>query len=125
MYFEGPCACGRNSLRLSPILGRRKQMIKFKGTTLYPSAIFDMLNDMREVQEYVVEVQSNEVGLDEVILYLVATDDTAENDHKIRAYLQAKLRVSPFIKYISVEEVKRMQFPEVSRKAIKFIDKRK
>ncbi len=124
MYFDEPCACGRNSIRLSPILGRKKQMIKFKGTTLYPSAIFDMLNDMKEVHDYVVEVQSNEVGLDEVVLYLVTADDTQENDHKIRAYLQARLRVSPFIKYISAEEIKRMQFPEVSRKAIKFIDKR-
>lgn len=125
MYFDEPCSCGRNSLRLSPILGRKKQMIKFKGTTLYPSAIFDMLNDMKEVQDYVVEVQSNEVGLDEVVIYLVTADNTTENDHKIRAYLQARLRVSPFIKYISAEEIKRMQFPEVSRKAIKFIDRRK
>jgi phenylacetate-CoA ligase len=33
MYFDEPCACGRTSLRLSSILGRKKQMIKFKGTT--------------------------------------------------------------------------------------------
>jgi len=125
IYFDEPCACGRNSVRLSPILGRKKQMIKFKGTTLYPSAIFDILNDMREIQEYVVEVQSNDVGLDEVIIYIVAAEDTTENDHKIRAYLQAKLRVSPIIKCLSAGEIKHMQFPEVSRKAIKFIDNRK
>ena len=124
VYFDEPCACGRNSIRLSPLLGRKKQMIKFKGTTLYPSAIFDMLNDMKEIQDYIVEIHSNELGLDEVLLYLVAADDTTENDHKIRAYLQAKLRVSPFIKYVSMEEIKRIQFPEASRKAIKFIDNR-
>jgi phenylacetate-CoA ligase len=124
MYFDEQCTCGRNSIRLSPILGRKKQMIKFKGTTLYPSAIFDILNDMKEIHDYVVEVQNNEVGLDEVILYLVMTDDTIENDHKIRAYLQARLRVSPIIKYLSEEEIRRMQSPDISRKAIKFIDKR-
>ncbi|MEP6673984.1 MAG: AMP-binding protein [Ferruginibacter sp.] len=124
MYWDEPCGCGRNSMRLSPVIGRKKQMIKFKGTTLYPAAIFDMLNDMKEVTDYVIEVQSNELGLDEVILYLVATENTEENDHKIRAYLQARLRVSPFIKYITPQEMKQMQFPEVSRKAIKFIDKR-
>jgi len=125
MYFDEPCACGRNSIRLSPILGRKAQMIKFKGTTLYPSAIFDILNDMKEVHDYVVEVQSNDVGLDEIIIHLVAVADTTENDHKIRANLQARLRVSPFVKYISADEMKRMQFPEASRKPIKFIDNRK
>lgn len=39
MYFNEPCICGRNTLRLSPVIGRKKQMIKFKGTTIYPSAL--------------------------------------------------------------------------------------
>jgi phenylacetate-CoA ligase len=124
MYLDEPCGCGRNSIRLSPILGRKNQLIKFKGTTLYPSAIFDILNEMKEIHDYIVEVQNNEVGLDEVILYLAVAGDSIENDHKIRAYLQARLRVSPFIKYLSAEEIKKMQSPDLSRKAIKFIDKR-
>lgn len=124
MYFDEPCACGRNTLRLSPILGRKKQMIKFKGTTLYPSALFDLLNDMNEIVEYVVEVSSNEVGLDEVLLYVVPVNKTEENDHKIRAYLQAKLRVTPFVKYVTAEEMQKMQFKEASRKPVKFVDKR-
>jgi len=124
MYFDEPCGCGRNTLRLSPVLGRKKQMIKFKGTTLYPSALFDMLNDMNQVLDYVIEVSTNEVGLDEVLLHIVPASNTEENDHKIRAYLQAKLRVTPFIKYITAAEMQKMQFVETSRKPIKFIDKR-
>src|SRR5665213_3982284 len=49
MYYNEPCACGRTSLRLSSIIGRKKQMIKFKGTTLYPPALFDLLNEMDEI----------------------------------------------------------------------------
>lgn len=124
MYFDEPCACGRNTLRLSPVLGRKKQMIKFKGTTLYPSALFDMLNDMNQVLDYVVEVSTNDVGLDEVLLHIVPASNTDENDHKIRAYLQAKLRVTPFIKYVTAPEMQKIQFVETSRKPIKFIDKR-
>ena len=124
MYFDEQCTCGRTSIRLSPVLGRKKQMIKFKGTTLYPSAIFDLLSGMKEILDYVVEVQNNEFGLDEVMLYLVIAEDTSENDHKIRAYLQARLRVSPFIKYVSAEQIQRMQFPDINRKPNKFIDKR-
>jgi len=119
-----PCACGRNTLRLSPIVGRKKQMIKFKGTTLYPPALFDLLNEMEEVKDYVVEIYPNEIGMDEVLLYLLPANNSEECDHKIRAYLQARLRVSPSIKYILKEEMIKMQFPESSRKPVKFIDRR-
>jgi len=124
MYFDEPCACGRTSLRLSSILGRKKQMIKFKGTTLYPPALFDLLNEREEILDYVVEVSSNDVDLDQVTLYVVPAEDSEECDHRIRSYLQARLRVSPHIKYVTAEEIQKMQFNEANRKAVKFIDKR-
>ncbi|WP_214070910.1 AMP-binding protein [Mucilaginibacter sp. dw_454] len=124
MYFDEPCACGRNTLRLSPIIGRKKQMIKFKGTTLYPPAMFDLLNEMEEVLDYVVEVYSNEIGMDEVLLHLLPLDNSKASDNRIRAYLQARLRVSPHVSYVSAEQIQKMQFPEGMRKPVKFIDKR-
>lgn len=124
MYNDEPCACGRTSLRLSPIIGRKKQMIKFKGTTLYPPAMFDLLNEMEEVLDYVVEVYSNDIGMDEVLLHLLPQDDSKACDNRIRAYLQARLRVSPHVNYITAEQLQKMQFPEAVRKAVKFIDKR-
>lgn len=124
LAYSDPCKCGRNTLRLSPVIGRKKQMIKFKGTTLFAPALFELLNGMVEVKEYVAEVYSNEIGTDEVLLYLIPIRNTEECDHQIRAYLQAKLRVSPHIKYILPEEMQKLQFPETSRKPVKFIDKR-
>jgi len=124
MYMDEPCACGRTTLRLSPLMGRKKQMIKFKGTTLYPPALFDLLNEREEILDFVVEVYSNEIGLDQVSLYLVPADNSEECDHRIRAYLQARLRVSPHIKYVTAEEILKIQFSDASRKIIKFIDSR-
>jgi len=124
MYFDEPCACGRTSLRLSSIMGRKKQMIKFKGTTLYPPALFDLLNEREEILDFVIEVSSNEIGLDQVLMHIVPSDLSEEVDHRIRAYLQARLRVSPHIKYVTAEVIQKMQFSEASRKAIKFVDKR-
>jgi len=122
---DQPCACGRHTLRLLPIEGRKQQMLKFKGTTLYPPALFELLNGLDEVREYVVEAYSNDLGLDEVRLYLLPTQLSDEADRKIRAYLQANLRVSPPITYVSADQIQRMQFPEGGRKAVKFLDKRK
>ena len=124
MYMDEPCSCGRNTLRLSPVLGRKKQMIKYKGTTLYPPALFDLLNEMEEVLEYAAEVYSNDIGMDEVLLHILPANNKVETDHRIRAYLQAKLRVSPHVKYITAAEMQQIQFPEGSRKPVKFIDKR-
>lgn len=124
MYDDTPCACGRNSLRLSPVVGRKKQMIKFKGTTLYPPALFDLLHEMEDVIDYVAEVYSNEMGTDEVLIYIVPVDYSETCNRKIRANLQARLRVSPHIKYITEEEIKKIQMPEGVRKIIRFIDRR-
>lgn len=124
MYFEDPCSCGRHTMRLSPVIGRKKQMIKFKGTTLFAPALFDLLNGMSEVKDYVAEVYSNEIGTDEVLLYLLPASYSEACDHKIRAYLQARLRVTPHIKYVTGAEMKDMQFPESVRKPVKFIDRR-
>jgi len=124
MQFMEKCGCGRTTMRLSPIIGRKKQMIKFKGTTLYPPALFDILNEMEEIKEYVAEVYSNEIGMDEVLLHLVPVNGAEETDRKIRAYIQARLRVSPHIHYVSMEEINKLQFVETNRKPLKFIDRR-
>jgi phenylacetate-CoA ligase len=124
VYDDSPCACGRNTLRLSPIVGRKKQMIKYKGTTLYPPALFDILNEMEDVIDFVAEVYSNEIGTDEVLIHILPGDLTEECNRKIRANLQARLRVIPHIKYLTAEEIQKLQMPEAGRKIIKFIDRR-
>ena len=124
LHFADKCDCGRTTIRISPIIGRKKQMIKFKGTTLYPPALFDILNEMEEIKEYVAEVYSNEIGMDEVLLHLLPINHSDETDRKIRAYIQARLRVSPHINYVTFEEISKLQFVETSRKPVKFIDRR-
>ena len=123
-YDDSPCSCGRNTLRLSPVIGRKKQMIKLKGTTIYPPALFDLLNAIPEIKDYVTEVYLNELGLDEVVLYITPTELTEATDRSIKARLQGALRVIPEIKYLPAEAIHRMQFPDGGRKAIKFSDKR-
>jgi phenylacetate-CoA ligase len=79
---------------------------------------------MEDVIDFVAEVYSNEMGTDEVLIYILPVNFTEECNRKIRANLQARLRVSPHIKYITAEEIKKIQMPETGRKIIKFIDRR-
>lgn len=123
-YYDSPCSCGRHSRRLSSVLGRTQQMIKYKGTTIYPPAIFDILNDIPFIEDYVVEVFTNELQLDELRLHLHTSlaDDECEN--KLRPIMQSRLRVMPLLRFHPAATIQQMQFPAHSRKQVKFIDNR-
>ncbi|MHB1923031.1 MAG: phenylacetate--CoA ligase family protein, partial [Chitinophagaceae bacterium] len=125
MYFTEPCPCGRKSLRLSPVIGRKQQMLKYKGTTFYPPALFDLLNEMEEVLDFVVEVYSDELGLDEVLINLHTTCQNDSFDQKIKTILHSRLRVCPLIKYKSESEIQGIQYSERGGKPRKFVDHRK
>ncbi len=124
-YFNEPCACGRHTIRLSPVAGRKQQMIKYKGTTLYPPAVFELLNQVREIKEYVVEVASDAMGMDELVLHINTPLSVDECEQKLKPFLQSRLRVMPLIAYHSHTEIMEMIFPMGSRKAVKFLDNRK
>jgi len=123
-FYDSRCSCGRHSRRLSPVLGRKLQMIKYKGTTLYPPAIFDILNNITFIKEYAVEVFTNELGMDELRLHLHTLLPIDDCEIKIKPILQSKLRVVPLLHFHSGSEMQLIQFPPGSRKQVKFIDKR-
>jgi phenylacetate-CoA ligase len=123
-YYETRCSCGRESRRLSPVLGRKQQMIKYKGTTIYPPAIFDMLNNVPFIKEYAVEVFTNELGTDELKLHLHSELPVDDCERQLRPLLQSKLRVAPIMHFHSSAEMQQMQFPAATRKQVKFIDNR-
>lgn len=64
--YPEPCRCGRNTLRLSPVIGRKGQMIKYKGTTLYPPALFDILDNVPYLENYIVELSNDENDKDRI-----------------------------------------------------------
>ncbi len=122
--YEAPCACGRSTFRISPVLGRKNQMIKLKGTTLYPPALIDLLNEITEVTEYQIVASKNELETDEITLYLACNEPDEATKTRIGKKIQAHLRVLPEIHFHPHHEITAMQFPENNRKAIRFLDKR-
>jgi len=124
MYIT-PCKCGRNTPRISPIMGRKQQMIKFKGTTLYPPAIFEILNAQKDIKDYLVEVTTNELGTDDILIHIAASEETEKLTASLKSYLHASLRVRPEIKFSAIEEIQKQQVNAIGRKLSKFIDKRK
>ncbi len=123
-HYTEPCACGRNTMRLSSILGRKGQMIKFKGTTLYPPALYDILDNIPGVVNYVVEVYTNDLGTDEILIRVGSTDHSEEFSKRIKDLFRSRVRVAPSIVFESAEYISKIQMPGMSRKTVKFIDLR-
>lgn len=122
-HYE-PCKCGRNTMRLGPVIGRKQQMIKYKGTTLYPPAMNDILNDFDGILCYQIVIQSNEIGLDEIIIKLSAEISGENFENEVRDHFRAKLRVSPKIEMVDFDILSKIVFNPNSRKPINFVDLR-
>ena len=122
--YKEPCNCGRNSLRLSPVIGRKKQMVKYKGTTLYPPAMYDLLNDFDAVKNYIIEISHNKIGTDEILIKVGSEINSNDLLSRIKDHFRAKLRVLPKIEFHDIAEINKLKFPKMSRKPVLFIDKR-
>tara|TARA_B110000261_G_scaffold134137_1_gene151207 strand:- start:659 stop:1957 length:1299 start_codon:yes stop_codon:yes gene_type:complete len=122
-YYE-PCECGRTTLRLGPVKGRKKQMIKYKGTTLFPLAIENIMNYFTEIDSFIIEVSYNDIGTDEILIKLSSTSKSNELLQNIKTHFRSKLRVVPELEFHEKSYVDKLRFSKISRKPIKFIDKR-
>jgi len=122
-HYE-PCRCGRNTMRLGPVVGRKQQMIKYKGTTLYPPAMNDILNDFDGILCHQIVIRSSEIGLDEIIIKLSTETENDTFISEVRDHFRAKLRVSPKIEIVDFEVLSKVVFNPNSRKPITFVDLR-
>lgn len=121
-YYEEPCKCGRNTIRLSPVTGRKNQMIKYKGTTLFPPAIYDAISSVPEVKDYIVEVIKDQFDNDEVMLHIVQHGNLDAVEPRLKAALQTWLRVVPALNFVSSQHLQSMR-PAESRKPVMIIFK--
>jgi phenylacetate-CoA ligase len=117
------CACGRTTKRLGPILGRKHQMLKFKGTTIFPNSVISALEGSKYYDCGYVEVQKNEDGTDHVILHVAVNSPV--DCRVIEEELRAKVRVVPEISIEPKNVVEEVVFqPEKKRKRVIFLDSR-
>jgi phenylacetate-CoA ligase len=118
------CLCGRNSAKLGPILGRRQQMMKIRGTSFYPQSVQAVLDELPQVKEYYLKVQSNEALSDHLTLYVALAGDPSQANDVLQV-LQARLRVKPELTIVPIEEVRKVVYNPEFRKPIRFLDERK
>lgn len=118
------CGCGRTTMRLGPVVGRKQHMIKYRGTTLYPPALNDILNGFDGITVYQIVIRTNDIGTDEIIVKISTEQDCEELLSEVKDRFRAKLRVSPRIEIFPADELTALVYNPKSRKPIHFLDLR-
>ena len=115
------CDCGRTTPRIAPILGRKNEMLKYKGTTIFPNAILSAIEDVDEYYAGFVEAHENADKTDRIILYLAAKGKDFSLK-RIKDKLKSHVRVVPEIKILSKEKIDCKIYVQGKRKRITFYD---
>jgi phenylacetate-CoA ligase len=88
----GVCPCGRNSVRIGPILGRTNEIIKTKsGALVYPLTITNALDEMDEINDYVVILENDDAQSDRLSIHVATKPSAIE---KIANHVRTAAQVS-------------------------------
>jgi phenylacetate-CoA ligase len=119
-----PCPCGRNTYRMGPVRGRKAQMLKVRGTTVYPTAIFAALQSMDGIRNFCLEVYQD-YELSDRIRVLVGLDDgTRLTAEEISDRIRGRVRVKPEVVIAAVDQIQKRIVVEGRRKPVLVFDYR-
>ena len=118
-FYGDNCECGRKSLRISTPIGRKKQMIKLKGTTIYPQQIINVLTAFGSLEVFIIEARLNETGNDEVIIKI---PKNFQEVSELQEHIQAGLKVKVKLEQVAKAKIEELKFPKESRKPKIFHD---
>lgn len=120
-YYTDPCSCGRKTPRLGPVIGRKQQMLKFKGTTIFPAAIFEVLDHFKFITLYQVIVTTNEFRNNHIEILLSEDEISSDQLKIIQSQCKIKLKVTPQINLIGHNKLEQLIYPDDSRKPKKIL----
>lgn len=117
--YREPCKCGLKTPRLGPIVGRKNQKLKFKGTSLFPSTLQAVLEESGVEKFVIVARKENELS-DSIEVIVSGTAKIPA----LREALQARAKITPHIRRASMAEIEKLQLPPEARKRRTFVDLR-
>lgn len=122
--YTDPCPCGRTTPRLGPILGRKRQLLKVRGSSLFPSAIADCLNGVPEVRDYAIIAHREHDLSDRIELHVCLTKSSSAIRERLALTVRALLKVQPKIIFSGISAIRELQSAANPRKPARFIDQR-
>lgn len=117
-----PCKCGRKTPRLGPVVGRKYQMIKVKGTTCYPPALFNVLDNIPQISHYQIEISHDELGNDQLLVRYAVSEDISKK--LLVEHFKSGIRLTPQLELMSAQDLVPLIHQPSSRKPVKLVDLR-
>ena len=121
---RAPCRCGRNTPRIGPVVGRKNQKLKLKGTTVFPSALKTILDATPEIASYAIIARRENNLADAVEVKIACAGDAAKISAALKERFQGEAKVAPQITAASAAEIEKLQLPDGARKRRYFVDLR-
>jgi phenylacetate-CoA ligase len=121
--YRTSCACGDRSPRLGPIIGRKNQMIKYKGTTIFPNSIFEIFDGIPEVTCYKVEISKDYLGNDAITILLEKKIEFSGKLTDIVEECRSRLRVVPHFVFLENDYLRSQVYKSNIRKPEKIVFK--
>lgn len=94
---DGPCQCGRTSLRMAKVQGRSDDMMVIRGVNVFPSQIESVIMGMREVDPFYEIVVTSEGYMDKIEVKVEFSDASLLDNYMkleaLRSKIQHNLRV--------------------------------
>lgn len=122
-YNEETCKCGRQTKRLGPVIGRKQQKLKLKGTSIYPQHIIEVLNNYGKLETFVIQSEFDELNNDTLSILVPETFSDTEIEN-LKEHFKSGLHVTPNFEKRSLEDLNKLKFPRASRKPQIFRDLR-
>lgn len=125
--IESPCACGRRSPRLGPVVGRADQMLKIRGTKLYPAAVMDAVRAFDGVEAFILIADTDEHGSDQLCVRVAMLPEYRRPsvECELQEALRGRLRVRVQVETAPKEEILAQAHRPGYRKRVMFVDRRK
>jgi phenylacetate-CoA ligase len=119
------CPCGLWTPRIGPILGRREQAMKLKGTTVYPAAVQRALQPIENIIDYLMIATAPTVLSDELEILIAWRGSPDGAIELICDKLRGELKVCPSVRLTTLQEIQALGDSRDLRKQRVFIDRRK
>jgi phenylacetate-CoA ligase len=115
-----PCACGRTLARMSPVRGRRDDMLIVRGVNLYPSEVERILLALEGIAPHYQLIVTREGALDALTVRCEAAGEAGDLQRRAEHALQQETGIA-----IRVELVERGGVPRSEGKAVRVVDRRR
>lgn len=118
------CSCGLHTPRLGPILGRRDQAMKLKGTTVYPAAVQRSLQGVEQIVDYILIATAETALSDDLEVVIAWRGENRDAEEIVREKLRGDLKVCPAVRISTLQEIQSLGDSRELRKQRVFLDRR-